>query len=202
MTEEKGIQIKRGSKDLSRPSARYGIEISRTGKPTIGMVPELFELDFRCGLTRKGFRVIIEGEQTVRGNRYKVVKVLKVDNLVKNQTVSSYKAKKLDINVEEIEGISTVKCPYCRGGKSTVIKCGCGGLSCGGGVRREGNQDYHECPWCQSVGIIKGHIETLSGERTPSHEILGVKEVSKQLLKSTDVSVKKLPPVIKQIQKR
>jgi len=166
------------------------------------MVPELLELDFRCGITRKGFRVIIEGEQTVRGHRYKVVKVLKVDNLSQSKTVSSYKAKKLDINVEEIEGISTVKCPHCRGGKSTVIKCGCGGLSCGGGVRREGNKEYQECPWCRSVAIIKGHIETLSGERSASREILAVKEVSKQMLKSTDASTKTLPSGSKQVQKQ
>jgi len=202
MTEEKGIQITRGSKEVSRPSSRYGIEISRTGKPIEGQVPELLELDIRCGITRKGFRVIIEGKQTVRGNRYRVVKVLKVENLTQSKTVSSYKANKLDINVEEIEGISNVKCPHCRGGKSAVIKCGCGGLSCGGGIRREGNREYHECPWCRSVGIIKGNIETLSGGRTPSREVLGEREVGKQILKSTHNSVKLLPPGSRQMQKR
>ena len=166
------------------------------------MVPELLELDFRCGITRKSFRVIIEGKQTVRGYRYKVVKVLKVDNFSQSKTVSSDKAKKLDINIEEIEGISTVKCPHCRGGKSAVIKCGCSGLSCGGGVRREGNKEYHECPWCRSVGIIKGHIETLSGKRPPSSEMLAGRDISKQVLKSTDASVKTLPPGSKQVQKR
>jgi len=63
MTEEKSIQITRGTKDISRPSSNYGIEINRTGKPIVGSVPELLELDFRCGVTRKGFRVIIEEEK-------------------------------------------------------------------------------------------------------------------------------------------
>ena len=58
MTEEKGIQITRGLRDMSRLDSRYGIEMSRTGKPISGRVPELLELDFRCGITHKGFRVM------------------------------------------------------------------------------------------------------------------------------------------------
>jgi len=202
MTDGKSIQITRGNKDLSRPGSNYGIEINRTGKPTVGSVPELLELDFRCGVTRKGFRVIIEGEKNDRGNRYKLKDVLKTDDFSQSRTAPSYKQKKLDIDVEEIKGISNVKCPYCRGGKSWVIKCGCGGLSCGGGVRREGNKEYHKCPWCQSVGIITGRIETLSGERSSSRQTLPNREVSKQTLISTDAPLKTLPPGSKQIQKR
>ena len=106
------------------------------------------------------------------------------------------------LSIEEIEGISNVKCPYCRGGKSWVIKCGCGGLSCGGGVRREGNTEYHKCPWCQSDGIITGNIETLSGERATSHQTLPNRDDSKQMLKNTDTSLRSLPPGSKQVQKR
>ena len=202
MTEEKGIQITRGSKDVSRPSSGHGIEISRTGKPIVGMVPELLELDFRCGITSKDFRVIIEGEKTAQGHRYKLVKVIKVDNIPQSKAGPYYKQKKLDINVEEIKGISNVKCPYCSGGKSRVIKCGCGGLSCGGGVRREGNKEYHKCPWCKSVGIITGHIETLSGERSTLSQTLPNREGSNQMLRSANPPVKTLPPGSRQIQKR
>ncbi len=202
MTEEKSIQITRGTKDLSKPSSRYGIEINRTGKPIVGSVPELLELDFRCGVTRKSFRVIIEGEKNAGVNRYKLVKVLKTDDFSQSRLAHSYKPRKLDIKVEEIKGISNVKCPYCKGGKSSVIQCGCGGLSCGGRVRREGNREYHKCPWCQSVGIITGHIETLSGERSSSRQILQSRESTKQTLILTDTPLKTLPPGSKQIQER
>lgn len=205
-TEGKGIQITRGIRDTSKTGSRFNIEINRTGKPAIGQVPELLELNFRCGVTKRDFRVLIEGEQTARGNHYKVVEVLKVDSSSQKHTVSSYQSKNKDISVENIEGISSLKCPYCRGSKSTVIKCGCGGLSCGGGVRKEGNRHYHECPWCGSIGIITGHIETLSGEKKPSREILGDREkskpISKQVFISNEASLKTLPPGNKQVQKR
>lgn len=187
-TEGKGIQISKGTKDTNKTDPRFSIEINRTGKPTTGQVPELLELNFRCGVTKKDFRALIEGEQTARGNRYKVFEVLKVDGSPQKNTLSSYQAKKLDINVENIEGISSLKCPYCRGSKSTVIKCGCGGLSCGGGVRREGNRDYHECPWCGSIGIISGHIETLSGEKNHHVKYLEPKKEESQYSKASKYS--------------
>lgn len=199
----KGIQITKGSKEANGPSYSYGIEISRTGKPIEGKVPELLGLAFRCGVTRRNFQVIIEEKQTGREFHYKVVKVLQVDGHPRDQKVSPYQPIKLDINVGNIEGITNVKCPHCGGGKIAVIKCGCGGLSCGGGIKREGEREYNECPWCRSVGIIKGNIETLSGEKTRSHDMLrGDREVSMGILKSTNPSVKTLPSGSKQLQKR
>jgi predicted RNA-binding Zn-ribbon protein involved in translation (DUF1610 family) len=202
MKFRKDVQKVGESKDIHVAISQKGIEISRKGKPISGLVPELVELDFRCGVNHKGFRIIIEGQQNIRGRHYKVIQVLKVENLSKSKAASTYKAKNLDINVEEIEGISTFQCPHCKGGKSAVIKCGCGGLSCGGGIRNEGGKEYHDCPWCGSVGVIEGHIETLSGERSPLRETLTVRDISKQALKITDHSVKTLPPGGKQVQNR
>lgn len=202
MKFRKDIQRVGEIKDIHVAISQKGIEISRRGKPISGMVPELVELDFRCGVNRKGFRIIIEGQQDIRGRHYKVTQALKVENLSKSKVASKYEAKNLDINVEEIEGISTFQCPHCGGGKSAVIKCGCGGLSCGGGIRSEGNKEYHECPWCGSIGVIKGHIETLSGERSPLREALTIRDTSKRVLKTTDYSAKALPPGGKQVQNR
>ncbi len=202
MKFRKDVQKVGESKDIHVAISQKGIEISRKGKPIRGLVPELVELDFRCGVNHKGFRIIVEGQQNIRGRHYKVIQVLKVENLSKSKAASTYKAKNLDINVEEIEGISTFQCPHCKGGKSAVIKCGCGGLSCGGGIRSEGGKEYHECPWCGSLGVIEGHIETLSGERAPLRETRTVRDISKQALKITDHSVKTLPPGGKQVQNR
>jgi hypothetical protein len=201
MKFRKDVQKVGESKDIHVAISQKGIEISRKGKPISGLVPELVELDFRCGINHKDFRIIVEKQQNSRGRHYKVTQVLKVENLPKSMPASKYKAKNLDINVEEIEGISTFQCPHCRGGKSAVIQCGCGGLSCGGGRRSEGNKEYHECPWCGSVGVIEGHIKTLSGERSPLRETLTVRDISKQALKITDYSAKMLGSGDKKITK-
>ena len=198
MKFRKDVQKVGESKDIHVAISQKGIEISRKGEPISGLVPELVELDFRCGVNRKDFRIIVERQQNIRGRHYKVTQVLKVENLSKSKAASKYKAKNLDISVEEIEGISTFQCPHCRGGKSAVLQCGCGGLSCGGGIRSEGNKEYHECPWCGSVGVIEGHIKTLSGERSPLRETLAVRDTSKQALKTTSYSVKTLPSGSKQ----
>ena len=190
MKFRKDVQKVEESKDMHVAISQKGIEISRKGEPISGVVPELVELDFRCGVNRKGFRIIIEGQQNIRGRNYKIAQVLKEEKLSRNKEASKHKPKNLDISVEEIEGISTLQCPYCRGGKSAVIKCGCGGLSCGGGMRSEGNKDYHECPWCGSVGIIQGSIKNLSGERAPLHETLKVSDGNKQSIKTTSYSIK------------
>jgi predicted RNA-binding Zn-ribbon protein involved in translation (DUF1610 family) len=186
------------SKDIHVAISQKGIEISRKGEPISGLVPELVELDFRCGVNRKDFRIIVERQQNIRGRHYKVTQVLKVENLSKSKAASKHKAKNLDISVEEIEGISTFQCPHCRGGKSAFLQCGCGGLSCGGGIRSEGNKNYHVCPWCGSLGVIEGHIKTLSGERSPLRETLTARDINKQALKTTNYSSKTLPPGSKQ----
>jgi hypothetical protein len=193
MKFRKDVQKVGESKDIHVAVSQKGIEIRRKGEPISGLVPEIVELDFRCGVNHKGFRVVIERQQNIGERHYKVTQVFKLENIPKSKTASTYKAKNLDINVEQIAGISAVQCPYCKGGKSAVIRCGCGGLSCGGGIRSEGNKDYHECPWCGSVGVIEGHIETLSGERAPLHKTLTVSDTSKKTIKTTSYSVKTLP---------
>jgi len=198
MTEEKGIQITRGSKEVSKISSQNGIEISRSGKPINGAVPELLDLEFRCASTRKSYRILLEARRTAQTNRYKVISILKGESGPQSKAVSSSSVRKLDININEIDGIHSVKCPHCGGGKSAMIQCGCGGLSCGGGVRSEGNKQYQECPWCRSVGVIGGYIEKLTGERSTSRRGLSSKGSSKQQIRITD-EVQKLPPGNKQI---
>jgi hypothetical protein len=211
MAEEKGIQISKHSngiqiskedRETKKNSYKYDIEISRTGKPVNGSIPELVELDFRCGTTRKDFQVIIEGERTSHGIWYKVTNIRKTDSHPHEHKTSSETKKQLNINIEEIKGISTIQCPYCRGGKSAIIKCDCEGLSCGGGVKQEGDRTYHECPWCHSVGVISGHIESLSGERSTSHQIYENRTSNSQMIpRDNDPNVKLLSGN-KQIQKK
>ena len=163
--------------------------------------PSIAGIELRCATTRKAFRVIIETTQPSHHYRYRVLQVSKEESVSQNSTISSHKIKILDINISEIEGISTIRCPYCLGGESAVIKCGCGELSCGGGVSNKAGKQYHKCPWCNSVGIINGYIKNLSGGKSPRHEILPGRNNSKQLLKNIDTPMKILQSGTKQIQK-
>jgi Zn-finger nucleic acid-binding protein len=104
--------------------------------------------------------------------------------------------------VGNIDGIHTIKCPHCSGGRHAVLQCGCGGLACGGRVRYEGNRQYQECPWCHSVGVIRGEIEKLGGERSTSHRGLPSRGSSQQQLKTTADTSLKLPSGQRKMTKR
>ena len=202
MTEEKGIQITRGSKQVSKVSSHDGIEISHSEKPISGAVSELLEVRVRCASTRKGFKLLLERKRTAQASRYKVVSILKEESGRQKKAVSSSNARELDIDIKEIDGILALRCPYCSSGRYSLIKCGCGGLSCGGGVYREGNSQYQECPWCQSIGVIRGHIETLSGERSTPRQGLPSRGSSQQKLKTTADAALKLPSGQRQVTKQ
>jgi hypothetical protein len=203
MTEEKGIQIVRGSKQVTRVRSQSGIEISHSGKPISGAAPELVELQFRCASTRKGFKVLLEGKQTAQTIRYRLMGILKERETGRQEeAVSSPALKKLDIDINKIDGIHTIKCPHCGGGRHAVLQCECGGLACGGGVRHEGGRQYQECPWCHSVGVIKGDIERLSGERPISQRGLPRSAGSQRQLRTSADSAPKLPPGQRQMTKQ
>lgn len=203
MTEERGIQITRGSKQVTRISSQNGIEISHSGRPIAGAVPELVKLPLRCASTGKGFKVLLEKKQTAQTSRYRVISVLREGQSGRQKgEVSSSSFRKFDIDVNKIDGIHNIKCPYCSGSRHAVIQCGCGGLACGGGVRHEGNRQYQECPWCHSVGVIRGEIEKLSGERSTSHRGLPTRGSSEQQLRTIADTAPKLPSGQKQITKR
>lgn len=203
MTEERGIQITRGSKQVNKVSPQNGIEISHSGRPISGAAPELIELPFRCASTRRGFKVLLEGKQTAHTTRYKVISVIKEGETGRqNKAVSSPSLRKFDMDVNKVDGIHTIKCPHCSGGKYAVLQCGCGGLACGGGVRHEGNKQYQECPWCHSVGIITGDIEKLSGEKSTSHRGLPSRGSSQQQLKTSADTTPKLSSGQREMTKR
>jgi hypothetical protein len=202
MTEERGIEITRGPQQVSKVSSHNGIEITHSEKPISGAVSESLELQVRCASTRKGFKLLLERKRTVQASRYRVVSVLKEESDRKTKAVSSTDARRLDIDIRQIDGILAVQCPYCGGGKYSLIQCGCGGLACGGGVHSEGNSQYQECPWCQSTGVIRGHIETLSGERSSLRQGLPGRSSSQQQLKATADATLKLPSGQKQVTKQ
>jgi hypothetical protein len=203
MTEERGIQITRGAKQVNKVSPQNGIEISHSGRPIAGTVPEMVEVPFRCASTGKGFKVLLEKKQTTQSSRYRVISILKEGETGRQgEAVSSPTLKKLDIDINKIDRIHNIKCPYCGGGKYALLQCGCGGLACGGGVRHEGNRQYQECPWCHSVGVIRGEIEKLSGERSTSHRGLPRSSSSQQQLKTSTDTAPKLPPGQKQMTKQ
>ncbi len=169
IVEGKSIQIVKGVRSTNKVSTTDGINISRMGKPVSGsppIPPKLLTLVLRCCSTNKDYQVIIEETPL---HHYKIEQILKVNTTSPNTTESSLKPEKLDININDIENIQTLRCPYCSGGQALLIKCGCGRLSCGGGIRQEGQRRIHKCPWCQRIAPIGGDIDKLGGEKLTHH---------------------------------
>lgn len=117
-------------------------------------------LDFKCSATGSDFIVLLKKEHG--DELYKVVKIvtdktdIDTDEIATNGIVG--------IDVSEID-YGNIRCPWCRGGKWSFIKCGCGKLICSGGVEEyEGNYIY-KCPWCGS--------ETYVDLERPVHRIKG-----------------------------
>lgn len=74
---ERGIEITRGSKPTAGIHSHTGIEVSHSGKPVSGAVPESMELEVRCASTGSGFRVVLEERRVHQTSRYKVVGTLR-----------------------------------------------------------------------------------------------------------------------------
>jgi hypothetical protein len=129
---------------------------------------ESLELDFRCSATKREFIVLLERKHP--DQVYRVVKISTEDTVSHPGSGLSRTVKALDINVNEIE-YGSIKCPYCEGGKWAFIECGCGMLSCSGGVKEYGGKYLHVCPWCGTEGYVKGEVEKVSGRMQNREQI-------------------------------
>lgn len=147
------------------------ISVKETIKPT-----KSFILDLRCSSTGEGFRVFLLREH--QNGLYKVVQILK--NKLDIQS-NSYKSGRLyesdlkntlEIHIDEIER-DKIKCPWCEGsnGKWEFIQCGCGKLSCSGGIKEYGGKSLFKCPWCGSEAYIEGYIQKVRGKRVGKDKI-------------------------------
>jgi len=138
---------------------------------------ESLELDFRCSATEREFIVLLERKHPDRV--YRVVKIATKDTVSHAGPGLLCAVKALDINVNEIQ-YGSIKCPYCGGGKWSVIECGCGRLSCAGGVKEYVGKYLHICPWCRTEGYIEGEIEKVTG-RMVNRERISPSEKTKNL---------------------
>ena len=145
------------------------------------VLTESLELDFKCSATSQDFRVILEKE-SINGP-YKIIRIVAATTRAKPRPSSSSVAKAVDINFKEIVG--SIKCPFCKVVRYSVIKCGCGKLSCGGGVKKVNDKYLHSCPWCKSEGYIEGEFETVSGTRAEGGSLLPNKETKGRLPPTT-----------------
>jgi predicted RNA-binding Zn-ribbon protein involved in translation (DUF1610 family) len=44
-------------------------------------------------------------------------------------------------------------CPHC--GDAGFVRCDCGKIGCGGGIRNQGDHAEYTCPWCGSTGTLE-----------------------------------------------
>lgn len=131
--------------------------------------PHSLELDLRCSTTSKGYRVLLERKVSTRV--YRVAKVATDGALSRQPDNYSPTGESLNINIDEME-FEGMDCPHCEGGDWRFIKCGCGGLSCAGGVRRIEGKHEHTCPWCGEKGYVEGEIETLAARKASIGQLI------------------------------
>ena len=152
------IEIKQKQKEvLERIRKR---NISLVTKEISGSTFESLALNFRCSTTGRDFIVLLKREQ--KDKLYEVVKIV-TDDTPSHSNSLLFTPTAINIEINKIDD-SDIKCPYCNGGKWIFIKCGCGKLSCAGGVKEYKGEYLHVCPWCKTEGYIKGHVKEVSGE--------------------------------------
>ena len=132
--------------------------------------PDTLTLNFKCSKTNKDWMVILNAKKNSNG----LFAIQKIDTptIIRSasRTDSSASPKMIDIQFDEIENFSNVKCPYC--GNSSLIRCSCGGISCQGSVRERGSSSIFQCPWCGCEGIISTTtFDTLRGQQNERSSI-------------------------------
>ena len=151
--------------------------LRRIRKSAAKITSEFLELELRCSVTKRDFVVLFE--RNYPDKAYKMVRTITSETASYFGSSSLSATPTLDIDIDEIE-CSSIKCPYCEGGRWHLVKCGCGKLSCAGGVKDQDGKYLHICPWCETEGYVEGEIEVMGGRRLNRDGILpseGAKQV-------------------------
>jgi hypothetical protein len=133
---------------------------------------ESFKVDLRCSKTRQNWIILLK--KNVDGN-FEIERTLTTD--IRSQSeerLGRSSPKSVTVGIDQIRNHSSARCPYC--GDGGWVKCGCGKLSCQGGVTKRDGREWHVCPWCDKGGYIEGTFETIDGEMDDKRRIPGPKE--------------------------
>jgi hypothetical protein len=143
------------------------------------------KVDFRCGRTKKDWAILLKKDS--ESSFFDIVRIVTAN--ASSPTKSGYPSTSTSATVDlgRIKNHGTIRCPYCSNGG--WVKCGCGKLSCEGGVTERDGREWHVCPWCDEEGFIEGTFQTIDGEIEDKKRISGPKEKP-----SLPRSYKALPP--------
>lgn len=162
---EKRIDSKFRQKDWVRKlEAATGkrVERHKYTKPQESTAESL-SLAFRCSATGRDFTLVFERKSPKEV--YKLVKTLTDDAPPSEKPIRTATPKATSIDIGSL-GYTEIKCPYCDGGDSYLIRCGtCGKLSCAGGPKEPDGRYLHKCPWCGKEGYVTGEIDEVEGAK-------------------------------------
>jgi len=145
----------------------------------------LFRVDFKCGRTMNDWLILLRKD--VASGFFDIVRIVTPNTSSISQSKQYSDLRSATVNLDRIRNHGAIKCPYCNNGG--WVKCGCGKLSCGGGVTKRNGREWHVCPWCGEGGYIEGTFHTIDGEMENEKRIQGPKEKP-----SLPRSYKALPP--------
>ncbi|MCK4244711.1 MAG: hypothetical protein KAX20_03705 [Candidatus Omnitrophica bacterium] len=120
-------------------------------------------LAFRCSTTRRDFTLVFERKSPKEV--YRLVKTLTDDAPLSEKPIPTATPKATSVDIGSLD-YTKIKCPYCDGGDSYLIRCGtCGKLSCAGGPKEPDGRYLHKCPWCGKEGYVTGEIDEVEGTK-------------------------------------
>ena len=140
--------------DWMKRTAHSRVELEKEA-PT-----QSLRVNFRCSKTGRDWAVLLEREN--ESSLFKVTNIITGSAMSQSDSKMSSVPKSGVVDIDKIENHGNIKCPHCKDGG--WVKCGCGKLSCAGGVEERDSRSWHVCPWCGHGGFIGGTFETISGE--------------------------------------
>ena len=149
------------------------IEIEHKGSPVNGREKFLI-ISLRCSKTGKDFLIHLKRREV--DGLYIIDKIFTKEDFSKLD--SDFESEKIEINADKIEWRNSI-CPYCKGkGIYSCIQCGCGKLSCDGGLKKKHGKYLFTCPWCGMTDYVSEEpFEVVEGEEV-AKEINTQKQIS------------------------
>jgi len=127
------------------------------------------KLDFKCSRTREDWTVLLQKE--IDSNLFEFVRIITTTTMSQSKSGASSISKPTAVDMNKIKNRSSIKCPHCGDGR--WVKCGCGRLSCEGGLTERDGGEWHVCPWCGEGGFLEGTFKTIDGEMEDRRRLSG-----------------------------
>lgn len=129
------------------------------------------KLDFKCSKTREDWTALLQKE--IDSNLFEFVRIISAATMPRSESGERSISKPAALDINKIKNHNSIKCPHC--GDGGWVECGCGRLSCAGGLTERDGGEWHVCPWCGKGGFVKGTLKTVGGELEDRRRLSGPK---------------------------